>query len=103
MAHSLLSACPTGRGTARRRHSLTIGLLMKCVHLALALLLGHALIQPESDAQLKTELAELDKLIAANPKRADAFQERGCVHFKLGNFKPSVQDFDRYIELLPEP
>lgn len=75
---------------------------MKCLYVALTLLACQAVAQPDSTEQLKKELTALDKLIAANPKQADAYQERGCVHFKLGNFKASVQDFDRYIELRPE-
>lgn len=52
--------------------------------------------------RLRQALAELDRGLQSNPKQAELYQERGCVHFKLGNFKDSVRDFDKYIELKPE-
>jgi lipoprotein NlpI len=51
---------------------------------------------------LAKALADLDKQLQADPKQAEAYHERGCIHFKLGNFKESVRDFDKYIELKPQ-
>jgi lipoprotein NlpI len=53
-------------------------------------------------AELNKALADLNKQLDAHPRDADGYHERGCVHFKLGNFKESVRDFDRYLELKPE-
>lgn len=47
-------------------------------------------------------LALLDKAIASDPKNADAYQQRGVLHFKLGEVEASIRDFDRYIELRPK-
>ena len=44
----------------------------------------------------------LDKALTLDPKLAEAYHQRGCVHFKLANFKESVRDFDKYIELRPQ-
>jgi hypothetical protein len=51
---------------------------------------------------LEESLANLNEQLRADPNRAEAYHERGCIHFKLGNFKESVRDFDKYIELKPE-
>jgi len=69
--------------------------------LLVVLLLSPARAQTTSETLEKT-LADLDKQIQSDPKAAEAYHERGCVHFKLANFKASVRDFDRYIELKPE-
>jgi lipoprotein NlpI len=75
---------------------------MKSIPLVLVVLLfAFAQAQTTSETLEKT-LADLDKQIQSNPKAAEAYHERGCVHFKLANFKASVRDFDRYIELKPE-
>jgi lipoprotein NlpI len=50
---------------------------------------------------LQQALADLNKQLALDPKQAEAYHERGCVHFKLGDFNASVKDFDTYIELVP--
>jgi lipoprotein NlpI len=50
---------------------------------------------------LQQALADLDKQLALDPKQAEAYHDRGCVYFKLGDFKASVKDFDTYIELVP--
>jgi lipoprotein NlpI len=73
------------------------------IHWTLAALMIPVLFaRAETDADLKKALADLDKQIRADPKRAEAYHERGSVHFKIGNFKDSVRDFDKYVELRPE-
>src|SRR5579863_8722516 len=75
---------------------------MRSIPVLLAvLLLPPAQAQTASQSLEKT-LADLDKQIQSDPKSAEAYHERGCVQFKLANFKASVRDFDRYIELRPE-
>src|SRR5262245_32098274 len=66
------------------------------------LLAALAIGQSQSLERELAELAELDKIIQAEPKRADAYFERGCVYFKLGKFAESVRDFDKHIELNPK-
>ena len=71
------------------------------------LVLFVVLLIPSVQTQTTSEvfekaLANLDKQIQIDPTAAAAYHERGCVHFKLGNFKASVRDFDKYVELRPE-
>src|SRR5207245_385191 len=75
---------------------------MKSAHLLMILLAGQVPAQMDIAETLRRELASLDKQIAADPKRAEAYHERGCLQFKLGNFNASVRDFDKYLELQPE-
>lgn len=51
---------------------------------------------------LEAALAELDKQVAADPKRADLYDRRGSVQFQLGHIAESIADFDRQIELRPD-
>lgn len=44
-----------------------------------------------------TSFLQLDK-----EKPAAAYQQRGLLHFKAGNIKESIEDFDRYIKLVPK-
>jgi len=78
---------------------------MKAANFSLVFLVSIALLAhlraQTAPHPLAKALAELDTQIRNNPKQADPYHERGCVHFKLGNFKESVRDFDRYIELRP--
>jgi lipoprotein NlpI len=57
---------------------------------------------PFNSEPLKKALANLNERLRAEPNLADAYQARGSVYFKLGNFKEAIRDFDRYIELRPE-
>lgn len=43
----------------------------------------------------------LTKVIAADPKLADAYYKRGRERFRLGQLEASVADFDKYVELEP--
>ena len=77
-----------------------------CLWLLLLLVAWHD-AWPSQAAQpveqsLDQALAQLNKVLSADPKNAEAYHERGCIHFKLGNFAASVRDFDKYIELKPE-
>jgi lipoprotein NlpI len=59
-------------------------------------------VQREIDRALgggTTDVAELDKIIREDPLDADAYNRRGIAHFKLGHFKESLADFDRYLKL----
>ena len=42
------------------------------------------------------------RLIALDPKDAEAYQARGSSQFKRGKIAESIADFDRYIELRPK-
>jgi lipoprotein NlpI len=46
-------------------------------------------------------LADYDALLKKDPKLAEAYNQRGSVHFKLGHIKESLADFDRFLELKP--
>jgi lipoprotein NlpI len=43
----------------------------------------------------------LDRAIESDPKLATAYYWRGSEHFRLGNVKESVDDFDRFVQLNP--
>src|SRR4029077_18897172 len=47
-------------------------------------------------------LADLNKVLELDPKRAEVINRRGALHFKLGQIKESVADFDRFIALRPD-
>lgn len=47
-------------------------------------------------------IAALDKLIAREPDRAEAYDLRGSERFKLGQIDGSIEDFDRYLKLRPD-
>jgi len=57
---------------------------------------------PARTARLESTLVELNKQIAADPKRADLYDRRGSVQFQLGHIEESIADFDRQIELRPD-
>src|SRR5262249_12618104 len=44
----------------------------------------------------------LNQVIAKDAKVAEAYDLRGSVHFKLGKFKESLADFDKYLEMKPQ-
>lgn len=55
--------------------------------------------------QLKDNARALEDYAAclkANPRLSVVWQKRGELYFRLGNFKESVADFDKFIELVPE-
>lgn len=47
-------------------------------------------------------LTALDGLIREYPEETFAYYQRGCLRCWMGDFKGSVADFDRYVELRPE-
>ncbi|HTD68660.1 MAG TPA: tetratricopeptide repeat protein [Candidatus Limnocylindria bacterium] len=47
-------------------------------------------------------IRDLSAALKMEPKFLSLWQTRGEVHFKAGNFKESVADFDRVIELSPD-
>jgi lipoprotein NlpI len=75
---------------------------MKAQFVVLVFLAVHQAALGQNTEALQEALADLTKKITANPQGSEAYHERGCVHFKLANFKESVRDFDKYLELKPE-
>jgi lipoprotein NlpI len=75
---------------------------MKLLAIPLVLMAWQQIGQAQPTPDLKKTLADLDKQLHADPKLAEAYHQRGCVHFQLGDFKESVRDFDKYIELKPQ-
>lgn len=73
---------------------------------ALAILVAagacHADEAADRTSKLESALAELNRSIAANPKRADLYDSRGSVQFQLGRIDESIADFDRFIDLRPD-
>ena len=47
-------------------------------------------------------LADYEACAKSNPKYPLVWQKRGELHFRLGNFKESVADFDKFLELIPD-
>lgn len=47
-------------------------------------------------------LLYLNRAVRYDPDFADAWQARAVIQFQLGRFEESVDDFDRYLELVPE-
>jgi lipoprotein NlpI len=77
---------------------------VKASHLVAILLLflsWKQIASAQTAGPLQKALADLNKQLALDPRQAEAYHERGCVYFKLGDFKASVRDFDKYIELAP--
>jgi lipoprotein NlpI len=72
------------------------------VALALLLPLRSGAEAPFDSEPLKKALADLNERLREDPNLADAYQARGSVYFKLGNFKEAIRDFDKYLELRPE-
>jgi lipoprotein NlpI len=58
--------------------------------------------QAEKKGRIAESLELLSRAIAKDSKLAEAYHQRGCVHFKLSKFKESVADFDKYLEMKPE-
>ena len=58
-------------------------------------------VQSKPD-HLEKALASLNERLRRDRADAEAYHERGCVQFKLADFKAAVRDFDKYIELRPE-
>ncbi len=52
--------------------------------------------------QPKEAVADFDKAIEFDPKLAEAYDQRGSEHFKLGQIKGSLADFDKFLELRPD-
>ncbi|QDU62822.1 Lipoprotein NlpI precursor [Planctomycetes bacterium Pan216] len=53
------------------------------------------------DELLENQLDAYDKLLAEKPNDPELLLGRGSVHFKLGHFKESVDDFDSMLDVLP--
>lgn len=47
-------------------------------------------------------VVDFDRVLALDPRRAEAHHLRGCERFKLGRFKDSIDDFDRFLEMRPQ-
>lgn len=56
----------------------------------------------EQNKDTARALADYAACLKVNPKLAVVWQKRGELYFRLGSFKESVADFDKFIELLPE-
>ncbi len=56
----------------------------------------------ETDGKLKAALGDYDQAIKLTPGQIDLINQRGGVHFKLGQIAESITDFDRAIELQPQ-
>ena len=46
-------------------------------------------------------VSDYNEALKLDPSLADAWQNRGTEHFKLGNIKESISDFDQFIVLKP--
>lgn len=44
----------------------------------------------------------LTELLRLQPENAGAWYRRGCENFRIGKFRESVEDFDRFVKLEPE-
>src|SRR5262245_14675704 len=47
-------------------------------------------------------VADYNAALQINPQTTLAYQRRGEAQFRLGHFKESIADFDKFIELMPE-
>ena len=56
----------------------------------------------ESIDKFADAVADWSKVIEFDKDNAFAYQQRGCVQFKLGKIKESIADFDQYIERRPK-
>lgn len=54
------------------------------------------------ERELKAALADADAAVKANPDDLAALQDRGDVHFFLGQFAEAVRDYDRMLALEPD-
>jgi lipoprotein NlpI len=52
--------------------------------------------------QSAAAIADYDRLIELDGRRAIAYDERGSQHFKAGHVAESINDFDRYLQLRPD-
>lgn len=50
----------------------------------------------------KEAIADFDKVIELEPKRAEVYDHRGSERFKLGDVDGSLADFDHFLKLKPE-
>src|SRR5262249_55171572 len=50
----------------------------------------------------KEAIADFDRMLAIDPKEAEAYNHRGSEQFKLGHLAESLADFDRFLELRPD-
>ena len=63
-------------------------------------LLGQAVVaMGASDNAASLEI--LDRIIAAYPTYAEAWNKRATLHFALGNYEASLRDIDKVLELEP--
>ena len=47
-------------------------------------------------------LEAFTKAIELNPKYAEAYNNRGIAHLKLGNYQQAIRDYDKAIKLDPK-
>jgi lipoprotein NlpI len=52
--------------------------------------------------QYNDAVADYTTILALDKSLANMYQSRGAVHFKAGQIKESIDDFDKYIELKPQ-
>lgn len=70
--------------------------------LAIGALASRGAEPSSADKQHAATIAELDRVIAADPKNASAYDMRGQEHFWLRQFAAAAADWDRQVELEPE-
>jgi lipoprotein NlpI len=51
--------------------------------------------------QHEAAIADYNRLIELDAKRATAYDQRGSEHFKAGHIAESIEDFDRFLKLRP--
>jgi tetratricopeptide (TPR) repeat protein len=56
----------------------------------------------DRDLLVESAMQKFDAAIAAAPTYADTYVFRGLVHFRLGDAKAAVPDFQRFLQLAPD-
>ena len=56
----------------------------------------------EAEKEHAKAIADFTEALALNRDATDLYQRRGSEHFKMGHLEQSLQDFDRYLELVPK-
>ncbi len=71
--------------------------------LAVIIFASHLQTAQDSDhfLELQATIISLDEIIRENSESAQAYQSRGVAYFEMGEFKKSISDFDRVIEIAP--
>src|SRR6266850_8474642 len=55
----------------------------------------------EEGSEPAKALADYDQTLKLDPRMAEAWQNRGIIHFKLANIDESISDFDQFLKLNP--